>query len=82
MKTAWTKGLDDQDEKDIRGNFKEALVLRKRLSVIAEEKITTSHNHCLNKKSYDTPNWAYLQADSVGYERALKEIIALLQETM
>lgn len=32
----------------------------------------------LSKVAYETPNWAYLQADAVGYARAYKEIIELL----
>jgi len=30
------------------------------------------------KNNYDNPNWAYKAADSVGYQRALKQIITLL----
>ena len=34
----------------------------------------------LLKGGYDTPNWAQLQADAVGYNRALQEILKLIEE--
>lgn len=30
-------------------------------------------------KQYDVANWAYKQADSIGYQRALEEAISLLK---
>jgi hypothetical protein len=38
-----------------------------------------SYEDRISKNSYDSPNWAALQADGIGYERAINEIIALLK---
>ena len=79
MKTSWTKGLDEVSSGDIRGAFKASLLLRKRLQLLLLDKIDASNKLCRAKLSYDNPNWALLQADQRGYERALHEIIDLLK---
>lgn len=78
MKNSWVKGLDDQKKADIEASFKAASLIRKRLAEILQEKLEVSSKHARSKVTYDNPNWAYLQADQVGYERCLQEIIELL----
>lgn len=80
MKVSLTKGLEGDFAKEVRANFKEALVFRKRLEEVLNEKIESARNNARLKSSYDNPNWAYLQADAIGYERGLREAISLLQE--
>lgn len=80
MKTAWTQGLDKELATDVRQNFKESLVMRKRLTKILEDKAASSVRASHSKEGYDCPNWAYKQADSRGYERAIKEIISFLED--
>lgn len=78
MKISWTKGVEKELSIDITQNFKESLVMRRRLSQLLEEKIDVSLSSTRSKASYDTPNWALLQADAVGYQRALQEVISLI----
>lgn len=78
MKVSWTKGVDKELAIDIRQNFKESLVMRKRLTQLLEEKAEVSLAASRGKVTYDNPNWALLQADAVGYQRALQEIISLI----
>lgn len=80
MKTSWTHGLDEQMAKDVAGDFKSSLVTRKRLAELLQSKIDSAETSSLNKDNYDLANWAYLQADLVGYKRALKETIKLILE--
>lgn len=79
MKVSWTKGLDDQSKTDIEQSFNSATLLRKRLIDVLQDKIDSANTMARSKSSYDTPNWPYLQADAVGYERALYEIIDLIK---
>lgn len=79
MKTSWTQGLEPERTKDVRANFKEALVLRKRLKELLEDKVEASLRKGRSESSYESPSWAYLQADQKGYERALFEIISLIE---
>lgn len=80
MKTNWTKGLSEQDAEVFVNQFKESRLLRRRLSELVSEKIKVSHTESRKKANYESASWAYLQADAVGYERALFEIISLLDD--
>ena len=78
MKTSWTKGLEKEAIIDVTQNYKESVVLRKRLIVMLEEKIDVSAKKTRSEAGYESPNWAFLQADARGYERALSDVISLL----
>jgi len=51
-------------------------VLRQRLKEICQKEMEGSYD--LSKSQYDCPNWQMLQADSVGYRRALDKILRLI----
>lgn len=76
MKTSWTKGKDSVEAKDIKMDFLSAVILRNRLKELCLEEIANSYN--LSKSQYDSPNWQMLQADAVGYKRAMEKIISLI----
>lgn len=78
MKTSWTKGLAEQQSNEIKESFQHSVTMRQRLSVLLEEKIASSAVNSRSKDNYALAGWPYLQADSVGYERALKEVISLI----
>ena len=78
MKVSWTNGVDKELAIDIRQNFKESLVMRRRLTAMLEEKVKSSLAASRSKVTYDNPNWALLQADAVGYQRALQEVVSLI----
>lgn len=78
MKTAWFKGLDAQGQADVKSAFKSSSRLRQRLAELCQQKSASSLT--VNKEQYESPNWAYMQADNLGYRRALNEIISLLDE--
>lgn len=80
MKTIITKGLEPDVAKEIRGDFKSSHLIRKRLITIIEDKIDDARKGLRQKVNYSNSSWAFLQADGMGYERALHEIISLLDE--
>lgn len=80
MKQSWTSGLDKELAVDVKQNFKESLVMRKRLQELLLEKVADSQKVGRSKTAYNNPNWPYVQADHRGYERALHEIIDLISE--
>lgn len=80
MKTTWLKGLSDDQKMEMRKDFLSSLRLRQRLVEICNDKIDTSNSSMRSKDAYGIPNWAYLQADAIGYERALNEIISLIEQ--
>jgi hypothetical protein len=78
MKTVLTKGLSKDQAAEIEQDFKAAAYLRERLTAILDDKIDALRREVRQKNSYDSPSWAYVQADYIGYERAIYEVISLL----
>lgn len=79
MKLAWTKGLSVEQKAIIKAEFDATGILRERLSAIVRSKIESARKDATLKSSYDNVNWPYLQADSVGFVRALEEILSILE---
>lgn len=79
MKEVLTKGLDKDAAEEMELAFRSASLLRKRLAQLLEDKQRRKVNASLNDKVYDSPNWAYKQADRQGYATAIKEILTLLE---
>lgn len=80
MNKTWTKGLDEDAVKLLKGDFISSQTVRKRLTEICKKKTDSAESGARMKDGYDCPNWAYKQADAVGYKRALYEIVNLLKE--
>lgn len=80
MKTTWTKGLNAEQTTELKKDFVGAVILRQRLQALLSDKATLSREGSMTKDAYSNPNWAYLQADARGYERALSEVISLLEK--
>lgn len=80
MNSAWTKGLrkGSQEDKDIRALYAESFILRKRLLTILQDKFDIKVKAAMNSDNFDSPSWAYVQAESIGYAKALKEIMTIL----
>jgi hypothetical protein len=78
MKTSWVKGLKGTAESEVRESFQHSTVMRSRLIALLDEKLIASGVNSRSKDNYSLAGWAYLQADAVGYERALKEVISLI----
>lgn len=80
MKTTWKKGLTPDLAKEIELQYKASLVIRRRLVELLEEKYKTEDKKRLLTDAYESPNWAFKQADIAGYHRALVEIKSLLED--
>lgn len=78
LATVWSKGLDPQDIAEVKEGFVGTLAFRKRFIEILQEKINSNRTKILNPENFNTPNWDKYAADSIGYERALTEVINIL----
>ena len=78
MKTSLISGLNKQDAEEIVLAFKGSARLRERYITILTEKLESNRKMLRSKDMYDKPSWQYLQADGIGYERAVFELISLL----
>lgn len=75
MKAAWFKGCKTKEEKDkvrqiIMSNRDGLERLQEILEPMLKETIPTV--------DYDSPSWAYKQADRNGYNRALTTVLELI----
>ncbi len=78
MKQTWTAGLELDASAELKAEFIRALPIRRRLALMLEGKANSAERLSLEKEGYEKANWAYLQADLIGYRRALMEVLALL----
>lgn len=78
MKTSLTSGLAPQQKEEMEREFGASARLRERLIYVLENKMETNKKEVRSKENYQNPSWAYLQADGIGYERAISELISLL----
>lgn len=79
MKTVLTSGIKDEDQKKaIAAQFNASALLRGQVSKILNAKIESSWKGSMKESSYENPNWALKQADARGYERAMQEILNIL----
>ena len=80
MKTAIIKGLEGQELEEMENAFRSSGTIRKRLRQLIQERVDSSRDETRKRIQYDSPSWAYVQADQIGFERACYEIISLLSE--
>ncbi len=79
MKITWTKGLVGEEKEEMKRLFLSNAFFRRRAQVILQDKIDIIRQKNTAEAAYESPNWALKQADAVGYERALQEVINLLE---
>ena len=81
MKTSLCKNLKTpEDKEEIKGQFIAALRLRTQLIEVIKDKIASADTSSITPEGYESPSWAYRQADLIGYKRGLFEIISLLEK--
>ena len=77
MKKSWTAGLDERDTLDVEDSYRASTVLRRRLEQLCLDKAAATFK--LSRSDYNCPNWQMLQADAIGYNRAIEDIISLIK---
>lgn len=79
MISAWTKHISNDEDKE---RFKSAVhgskLVLQRLQALMDEMKSDTENQELSTKLYDSPSWAFIQADANGYKRCLKQISKLI----
>lgn len=74
MKTIWFMDLPKDEQEGFKREVKSAKNVLDKLEQIVQNKI----KEIVITNDYDSPSWAYKQADRNGYNRALTEIINIL----
>lgn len=82
VSTLLLKGCRTKEERD---KEKEYIVHNKRLldkiAGVMNDKLNSSVSKMRGECSYDKPSWPQYQADQLGYQRALAEMLAIVSLT-
>lgn len=79
MKTSLVTGLDAQRSSEIKSEYQGSPMLRRRLIELLLKKQDQALKKRRGEDIYNSPNFGLIQADQIGYERAISEIIALIE---
>lgn len=74
MKTIWFMDLPKDEQEGFKKEVKSAKNVLDKLEQIVKSRL----KEIVVIEDYDSPSWAYKQADRNGYNRALTEIINIL----
>ena len=74
MKTIWFMDLPKDEQEGFKREVKSAKNVLDKLEQIVQNRI----KEIVITNDYDSPSWAYKQADRNGYNRTLTEIINIL----
>lgn len=78
----WVSNLKDPAEIEEFERLLAAMTnnsVMRRLHEIIKEDLRIVQEGTLKSVNYESPSWAYAQADSIGHQRALRNIERLLQ---
>lgn len=71
----WFKGLNKQEEEDLRNILASNSFLLDKLTEIVYNMVTSSEE--VNLTDYDSPSWSHRQAHVNGHNHALRKVLAL-----
>lgn len=78
MKKSWFNFIEKDQETEFRQSFIGSQFLRNILIKMLDKKIEEHFKAQQQRTNYDESNWAFAQADSMGYCRALEEVKTLI----
>ena len=70
--------LTEEDQLDFKRRLNENADLLLRVSEIARDKLNEEHIKSIKASNYELPAWSEKQADSIGYQRALADLIEII----
>lgn len=78
LATTWTSHVSGKEKEELLKTLSRSSTHMTVLKRILEQKVEALENKSLSVSTYDSPNWPYIQADTVGAIRELKKIIELI----
>ena len=79
-KTVWQDGKEITPE--LRKQLSESRAVLEKLTSILESKLKANQTAQLSKTNYDKTSWALEQADFIGTQRTLNELISIITPTI
>ena len=80
MKRSITQGIPKERVEEVKADFICSAGFRLRLIDILNRKKNAKRSKATLEVTYENPNWAYVQADLIGYERAINDVIFILSD--
>jgi len=80
MKKSLIRGFSKEETPEIRGAFVDAHRFRKHLTLVLRREVESLQVSMRNEDNFDSPNWAFIQADKVAQTKALLKVIGMLNE--
>ena len=77
-KSSWFAGLDERKAGEVKASLYASEVVMKRLRQMLEKRIEASYQAQRSETNYNDPNWSLKQADYIGSQRAMKEVLDLI----
>lgn len=82
LSVEWTKHLKDpKARQEFEKLLRNSTISLGRMREILEERLASLDRSEVKTEVYDSPNWAYKQADTNGMRRCLMNVIAMLEFT-
>lgn len=78
QKALLAKCKSEDEQVGLRQSFVSAHEFRYALTQVLKDKQENARKSSLGSDRYECANWAYKQADNVGYQRAIEEILKYL----
>lgn len=80
MKVDWFKDLPRDQQEERKAMVRTAAPTLKVLRNIIKKRLTELESNKVNPANYDSPAWAYMQADINGSMRELTKLVELLDQ--
>jgi hypothetical protein len=78
MKTSLLKGLDEEQKKEVRGQFKGSYLFRQQVVKILNEERDGVLRLMVNN-DFSSPNWSVEQAHNVARVKEIERLISLFE---
>lgn len=76
LQFVWFDGVSEEEKDSRRREIQAAKPALAVLHKIMSDKLALEMK--ARKSDYENPSWAYLQADSIGYQRAVETLLTLI----
>lgn len=80
MNSEWSRGLTDEQKKELKQQIKESKLVLTRLSEVLQNKLDQSIIASAKSTAFDMPAWSERQAYQLGAQEQLRSIINLIKE--
>ena len=75
MKSAWFKSCKTKEDKD---SLRQTVLSNQQSLVLLESILESMLKETSTQADYDSPSWAFKQADKIGFNRAINQVLDII----